>query len=1439
MNYEHKQRKKGPQKGFVRKKNQINSGIDIWSCIDSVDPPKEHYSLEVLLNPCNDPQYSSICVDKWREIYTPKMLLELCGKEFSSHWHVEVMDQSIKLFIANQTAIFDHINTWLCSSSHTVEYRKKMGIEKRNWPLSDIEKAKILFALLNAAGEPYIGFKKRVFYKDLGIYEPAKILEYYSERYKINKNRIENICTRMLTTRGKRNKFRHGFQTDKEWRIDQLKMWAAKIKEGLFQNDPIELNKRQEKAQELLNFFGDQSFLESTRPPEVFFRAVFRKPETPEEFAIREKTTKYYTTLANLDPENIETSFSSLEESIYGPNPIEESLEESTEKVEPIFPPDSFDSSYENELHLNDDNSDANDSEIEFNNNIDFHEENLRELFNKNFHLKEDVVSIIEKTWANNQSTFSEKNDLQHMETPESSFCNTDKPQNFEPKTFSEDEVSELLSSVAKMILLRSNKASDIGRLPANKTKKRYANDFWTRQPQLRTLRKGFLQSIEEEKILQARFSVLNTLCLMFESDETLSFKQASKKILVLSTSLGQSSTFTKEVLGMIEKICNLTFQTGKLNPKSEPVLAFTKNPKEATKVGIFSKTNSALKGCPIPIPGENLKELFPNAKFIDFPNVEMFRRGDWTTGDEVVDFCANGCMAFTGAYYELAECIQCGRPRDPKHRFYYFSPREKVRDFFESKILSRIMKDAHKRQSTDGSINDFFDGKLYKLLSQKKIQNAQLGEDYQETISLKYFENEADLAFMISFDDVPERPGDNPYSIVIARCLNLPPEERNKESNSIILMSFPSGVNPIAKKEKSAVKDWDSFLFPFIKDSALASTLGYTVYDEDEGIMRTVRHHFVLSSTDMPASCKLSGLCGHISESPCRYCLDVKISTQLEPTPNIVPPPTLRKGSASKKKSKIKSAFRVNKNKSSNRVKGLVSYKNPTLILPKTQTSQDSKPRDIKWYNKIYREVLNEEAKAAPDRNKFTKQGLSRISTIFCLGSMVPDMSLPPDLMNLSYANIGSQLINTIIFGKDGPSKFKSKGENSIVSFIEGLNKLDYSFLERRFDIEAIKKGIETSNSVNLKEKQVKQLISFLFGIVMRSQYQIECLEYLILVTEMVHLLRLLSLPRFSANLLKRLELGIDPFLNFVENIYLRDVENLHFLSLPLHTLRHMAQVIQEVGPVRAIWCFANEKSSGILRSQVKYGKAPHITLSNRYIYQSTLKNLANSVNEISIGAKLLKNPKAKPKSSIEDPRQFEVIEMITKYLENDERTLAACDKSRNYNVKAKFYKRILFFQRDLSAYINKYARIRNKNNSSSHVMIEDIVEINPLGPGILTKFAVVKDFQKGVVKPRYYNLQFFGSSDKSSGYSIIGYYIDSKDFVREPSKFFSPLSRVIEVRDVICPVWPINDGELSIFVDPSFVEEYQRSDGTIARIEEYDDEEDFNHVCKQYMDI
>ncbi|VVT58392.1 uncharacterized protein SAPINGB_P006183 [Magnusiomyces paraingens] len=452
---------------------------------------------------------------------------------------------------------------------------------------------------------------------------------------------------------------------------------------------------------------------------------------------------------------------------------------------------------------------------------------------------------FIESDSATTLADSSGKNNAQTNESIQSNSGSETFPNSESNKVEVDDsQISELLSSVIEMIALRDERLSHIPRLS---NKMNYASDKWIREPKLRGLRRELISYVKINESLSGGISVLKMLRTYFESHSNVSLNQAIKFATTVLEQQNLDPDFYKTVFSKIRNICHFTFKSGKVNPNSEPMITYTTYKDKAKEAGIRYTKASALKGFPEHNNRENLKELFPKAKFIESDGVKMLRRGDWSTGFEVVYFCSNRCMAFTGSSSDLTECAQCGKARDPMYRYFYFSPREKVRDFFENTGLSRVIKDAHKRQKNEGEVEDFFDGQLYKLLSQRCIQNAQLGEDYQQKISLKYFESPWDLAFLVSFDAVPVTFGNSSYDIVVARCLNLPPEERNKPSNTITLMAFPSGIDLAAKKEKSAVKDWDSFFFPFIKDSALASTLGYTVYDEDIGVMKTQNFDHIL----------------------------------------------------------------------------------------------------------------------------------------------------------------------------------------------------------------------------------------------------------------------------------------------------------------------------------------------------------------------------------------------------------------------------------------------------------------------------------------------------------------------------------------------------------------------------------------------------------------
>ncbi|VVT49733.1 uncharacterized protein SAPINGB_P002416 [Magnusiomyces paraingens] len=293
-----------------------------------------------------------------------------------------------------------------------------------------------------------------------------------------------------------------------------------------------------------------------------------------------------------------------------------------------------------------------------------------------------------------------------------------------------DSQISELLSSVIEMIALRDKKFSHVPKLS---NEMNYASDEWTREPKLRYLCRELISYVKMNEGSSGGISILDILAVYFQSHSDASFEQAMRFVTDLSIQQNWDPEFYQSFFSKIKKICYLTFKTGKVNQNSEPMIAYTTYRDKAKIAGIKSKKSSALRGFPMGNPQENLRELFPKAEFIESDGVKMLRRGDWSTGAEVVYFCSNRCMAFTGSSSDLAECAQCGKARDPMYRYFYFSPREKVRDFFGNRGLSRLMKDSHKRQSNEEGVEDFFDGQLYKLLSKRCIQNAQLGEDYQQ----------------------------------------------------------------------------------------------------------------------------------------------------------------------------------------------------------------------------------------------------------------------------------------------------------------------------------------------------------------------------------------------------------------------------------------------------------------------------------------------------------------------------------------------------------------------------------------------------------------------------------------------------------------------------------------------------------------------------------
>ncbi len=83
-------------------------------------------------------------------------------------------------------------------------------------------------------------------------------------------------------------------------------------------------------------------------------------------------------------------------------------------------------------------------------------------------------------------------------------------------------------------------------------------------------------------------------------------------------------------------------------------------------------------------------------------------------------DCCVKSCMAFTGKYKDLDQCIHCPELRydsegKPRRRFGYLPLIPRLKGFFQSKQMPALMLYHHDHiHPKDGAISDIFDGEGY-----------------------------------------------------------------------------------------------------------------------------------------------------------------------------------------------------------------------------------------------------------------------------------------------------------------------------------------------------------------------------------------------------------------------------------------------------------------------------------------------------------------------------------------------------------------------------------------------------------------------------------------------------------------------------------------------------------------------------------------------------
>lgn len=222
---------------------------------------------------------------------------------------------------------------------------------------------------------------------------------------------------------------------------------------------------------------------------------------------------------------------------------------------------------------------------------------------------------------------------------------------------------------------------------------------------------------------------------------------------------------------------------------------------------------------------------------------------------------CSTFCMAFTGKYSLLPDCLYCHktRPATNETAYTYIPLAQQIRSIWRDDFLSvqlRYRKNLLEADP-DGEISDVWDSQRHLRMK------AQLVTCDGNACNHKYFSDPLDMGFGLMLDGFnPAKRRATSLWPVILLNYSLPPEIRYKNENVLVSLVIPG-----------CPKDMDSFLRPLIEDLKEIATEGVLVYDAAEKQSRLIRCYLHSAGGDGPALCKLCKTVGAAGALSCRTC--------------------------------------------------------------------------------------------------------------------------------------------------------------------------------------------------------------------------------------------------------------------------------------------------------------------------------------------------------------------------------------------------------------------------------------------------------------------------------------------------------------------------------------------------------------------------------------
>jgi hypothetical protein len=242
-------------------------------------------------------------------------------------------------------------------------------------------------------------------------------------------------------------------------------------------------------------------------------------------------------------------------------------------------------------------------------------------------------------------------------------------------------------------------------------------------------------------------------------------------------------------------------------------------------------------------------------------------------------DCCPKSCMSYA-MYPGLDRCLEpdCQHPRwkdikqkVPYAQHSYIPVTQRLLHWWGNAVHAKLMLDYrngfNEKHNASGEQLDFWTGALCKQFQDRGL-----------------FTHETDLAFVLSSDGVKVGSASFSTSVLtvcncscqvfksrrafyiwplILVCMNLPPHERFKRQNVLVVGFVPGPNNP---------KNLDSFMYPLIEEF-LALERGIKAWNGYREKSFILHAHIAVVTGDMPGRSKLQGFKGSRALRYCPYC--------------------------------------------------------------------------------------------------------------------------------------------------------------------------------------------------------------------------------------------------------------------------------------------------------------------------------------------------------------------------------------------------------------------------------------------------------------------------------------------------------------------------------------------------------------------------------------